>query len=134
MSEAQLQAHVAQHSEQLALGLIRGPLQLQSNLTVQAYGGEHNGQVDIQWPGMAGLPSLSNIDVRQVLRVIDVTLDLAADEEALSRSPIAASVRAYVMQGMLPQENGNVLLNASLQNSVLIVNEQRIPLEAFLNY
>ncbi|MDP1930159.1 MAG: DUF945 family protein [Gammaproteobacteria bacterium] len=133
MSETQLQNHVAQHSEQLVLELIRSPLQQRGNVIMQAFGGEHRAALDIEWPGMDGLSSLSGIDVRQVIRVIDVTLDIVADEEALSRSPIAASVRAYVMQGMLPQDNGNVLLNASLRGSVLVVNGQRFPLEALLN-
>lgn len=133
MTDAQLQALIARNSEQLVLELLRGPLQQESQLIVEAYGGEHRAELQIDWPGMPGLPSLSEIDVRQIVRVIGAGLGITANEEALSRSPVAATVRAYVVQGVLPQENGNVLLNATLRDSVLIVNGQQIMLEPFLN-
>lgn len=134
MNDAQLQAYVARNSEQFVLELVRGPLQQESQLILQAYGGEHRVELQIDWPGMAGLPTLNDVDVRQVVSVISADLDIIANEEALSRSPVAATVRAYVTQGVLPQENGNILLNASLQDSVLIVNGQQIMLAPFLNF
>ncbi|MGB4248904.1 MAG: DUF945 family protein [Pseudohongiellaceae bacterium] len=133
MSDAQLQAYVARNSEQFVLELVRSPLQQESQLILQAYGGEHRAELQIDWPGMAGLPTLDDVDVRQVVSVIGADLDITANEEALSRSPLAATVRAYVTQGVLPQENGNILLNASLRNSVLVVNGQEIMLAPFLN-
>lgn len=134
MNDLELEVFMEQRGEVLALGLLRKPLQQHSTLVMQAYGGAHRTELDISWPGVPSLQSIDQLGFSQVLRLLTADLHIVANEEALGRSPLGAAVQAYRQQGMLPQdEDGNVLLNASLSDSTLILNEQRFPLQPFLD-
>jgi len=142
MREAQLQGYgdpraqrqLEQQGQLLARDMLRRPLQQQSTLTVQAYDGEHQAQLVTVWPGLPDLQSLDRLTVGDILRNLDVTLDIIAQEEALLHSPLGDSISAYQNQGVLPgSNNGTVTLNASLQGATLTINELQLPLEAFID-
>src|SRR5690606_15622532 len=142
MREAQLQGYgdpraqrqLEQQGQLLARDMLRRPLQQRSTLTVQAYDGEHQAQLVTAWPALPDLQSLDRLTVGDILRNLDVTLDIIAQADALPRSPLGASIRAYHSQGGLPGgNNGTVTLNASQPGAPLTVNELRLPLVALID-
>ena len=58
-------------------------------------------------------------------------LDISLDLESILRSPLAGVVKPYVQQGYLTIANGRILVEASLQDSVLRVNGDKLLLEEF---
>lgn len=134
MTAPQLQGHIAEHSETLALHLLQAPLQQTSTLNLQAWGGAHAATLDMRWPGMPSLTSLQQVDAATMLHVLEVTLEIAANAATVAASPLAAAVKAYTTQGLLTQDNGKVVLKASLQDGNVDVNGNRFALAPFLNF
>ncbi|MES3008259.1 MAG: DUF945 family protein [Pseudomonadota bacterium] len=134
MTAPQLQEHIAEHSETLALHLLQAPMQQTSTLKLQAWGGAHEATLDMRWPGMPSLTSLEQIDADTMLQMLVVTLEIAASAETVATSPLAAAAQAYTTQGLLIEDNGKIVLKASLQDGNLDLNGNSFPLGPFLNF
>jgi uncharacterized protein YdgA (DUF945 family) len=117
---------------QLALLLLQNPLQLNNLIQTNAYDGDHRAELRIQWAGLSDLADVSALDTRQALAALDITLDISLHLEAILRSPLSGLIDPYVQQGYLTVSNGRVVIQASLQNSVLKINGDQLPLDQFL--
>ena len=134
MTAPQLQAHIAEYSETLALHLLQSPLQQSSTLNLRAWGGDHEAAVDMQWPGLPSLTSLEQINTATMVQMLAVTLEIAADAQTVAGGPLATMSRNYTSQGMLTEENGKIVLKANLQDGSVHVNGTSFPLGPLLNF
>jgi hypothetical protein len=134
MSDTELQRHIETHSEAFALALLQRPLQQTSTLNIEAWEGAHKAELHLAWPGEPSISHTQQLSLTRVLRLLALDLEVAANTEALYRSPLGSAIRASVAQGMFQQENENVLLSASLQEGNLSLNGRRFPLQPLLNF
>jgi hypothetical protein len=133
MSDAELQQHIEAHSEAFTLALLQNPLQQTSTLNIEAWEGEHAAELSLVWPGEPNISHTQQLSLTRVVRLLALELEVAANTEALYRTPLGPAIRASAAQGMLQQENGNLILSASLQEGNLSLNGQRFPLQPILN-
>lgn len=119
--------------EEVYIEMLREPFTQRSLITATAWGGEHRADLEMIWPGEPALLTMAQLTLGRVVGLLQAELEIRANEEALMDSMFAASVRNYTAQGVLPQDNGDVVITASLQGGNLILNEQRIQLAPFLN-
>ncbi|MGJ8690393.1 MAG: DUF945 family protein [Gammaproteobacteria bacterium] len=113
--------------------MMRSAFTQRSSAVFEAWGGEHSAEIDLQWPGEPSLRSIDDVYIGLLLQKLDAQLNVSADAAALGTSPFAAMVRNYTAQGVLPQNNGNIEITASLQGGSLNLNGQSINLQPFLN-
>lgn len=119
--------------QNLILLSLQNPIELISFIKANAFEGDHNSDIRITW---AGLPDLNNIedintDIAATIAALTVVVNVSLDFEALQRSQFSGMVEPYVQQGYATIDNGRVLLQASLQNSVLWVNGDEHRLDQF---
>lgn len=119
--------------EEVYIEMLREPFTQHSLITATAWGGEHRADLEIIWPGEPTLLTMDQLTLGRVVGLLYAELELRANEEALLDSMFAASVRNYTAQGVLPQDNGDVVITAILQGGNMILNEQLIQLAPFLN-
>jgi hypothetical protein len=134
MTAPQLQAHIAEYSETLALHLLQSPLQQNSTLNVRAWSGDHQATVDMQWPGIPSLSSLEQIDTATMVQMLGVTLEIAADAQTVASGVLAVAAKTYTTQGMLTEENDKIVLRATMQDGSVHVNGTSFPLGPLLNF
>jgi len=123
----------AEQLEEIYLEMLREPFTQRSLITATAWGGEHQADLEIIWPGEPTLLTMAQLTLGRVVGLLHAELELRANEEALLDSLFAASVRNYTAQGVLPQDNGDVVITATLQGGNIILNGQLIQLAPFLN-
>tara|TARA_R110002167_G_scaffold45324_3_gene136242 strand:+ start:44537 stop:45847 length:1311 start_codon:yes stop_codon:yes gene_type:complete len=123
----------AEQLEEVYIEMLREPFTQRSLITATAWGGEHQADLEIIWPGEPTLLTMEQLTLGRVVGLLYAELELRANEEALLDSMFAASVRNYTAQGVLPQDNGDVVITAILQGGNMILNEQLIQLAPFLN-
>lgn len=119
--------------QDILLQLQQNPATQHTDATLTLWGGEHRLALDLNWPGMPNLTSPEQLTASQVLRVLDASMHLRANIEAVERSFVAIMARNYAAQGMLPTDNGDYVLDMTLQGGTLNVNGQSIVLDPFLN-
>ncbi|MCB1649104.1 MAG: DUF945 family protein [Pseudomonadales bacterium] len=115
------------------LQLQQKPATQHTDATLTLWGGKHRLALDLNWPGMPGLSDPEQLTASQVLRVLDASMHLRANIDAVERSFVAIMARNYAAQGMLPTDNGDYVLDMTLQGGTLNVNGQSIDLAPFLN-
>lgn len=118
--------------QDLALELARNPLQLSNAATATVYEGAHSIRLDIDWAGLPGLASLRNLAIARIIAALDLTLDVDLNLEAVLRSPLAAYVDPYVLQGVIVLDNNRIRLRAHLSDSELSLNGERIALDRYI--
>ena len=123
----------AEQLEDVYIEMLREPFTQRNQIAVTAWGGEHQADLEIIWPGEPTLLTMEQLTLGRVVGLLYAELELRANEEALMDSMFAASVRNYTAQGVLPQDNGNVVITAILQGGNITLNEQLIQLAPFLN-
>lgn len=119
--------------DEVYIEMLREPFTQHNVITATAWGGEHQAELEIIWPGEPTLLTMEQLTLGRVVGLLHAQLEIRANEEALMDSMFAASVRNYTAQGVLPQDNGDVVITATLQGGNMILNEQRIQLAPFLN-
>lgn len=119
--------------EEVYIAMLREPFTQHSLISATAWGGEHQADLEIIWPGEPALLTMGQLTLGRVVGLLYAELELRANEEALMNSMFAASVRNYTAQGVLPQDNGDVVITAILQGGNMTLNEQLIQLAPFLN-
>lgn len=117
--------------QQLLLLTLQNPLEVNNLIELASYGGDHSADLRAQWSGLEELVSVEEMDISAAIAALDVSLVISLDLEAMLRSPFAGVVDPYVQQGYFTLDNGRVLVEASLQDSVLRVNGDELPLDQF---
>lgn len=114
--------------QELLLIAIQNNFALNNVLKANAYGGDHELDLQIQWAGLPDLINFARMDVNAALNALNVDLAVTLDLEAIMRSPGASLVDPYVQEGYLQVDNGAVSINGKLQDGVLTISENTIPL------
>ncbi len=124
-------AELTELRQQLLLVTLQNTLELNNFIEANAFGGDHNTDLRIQWIGLSDLDNVTALDIDAVLAALTVELSLSLDLEAILRSPLAEMVDPYLQQGYITLNNGRILVQASLRESVLRVNGDELPLDQF---
>lgn len=124
-------AELNELGQELLLLLMQNRLEANNLIELSSYGGDHSADVNIQWGGLSDLNNLADMDMNAVIAALNITLIISLDLEAVLRSPLSGLVDPYVQQGYITVNNGRVLVEGSLQNSVLRVNGDELPLDQF---
>ncbi len=124
-------AEFSELGQELYLLVLQNPLEFNTKLDLRSYEGDHTAELRIKWAGLNTLSSATEMEVNAALAALDMTLEISLDLEAILRSPLAGVVDPYVQQGYLTIDNGRILVQASLRNSVLRVNGDELPLDQF---
>lgn len=117
--------------QELYLLVLQNPLEFNNRIDAGSYGGEHSAELRVLWAGLSTLGNASDLDMNEAIAALSMTLDISLDLEAILRSPLAGLVDPYVQQGYLTVNNGRVMIEASLQDSVLRVNGDQLPIDQF---
>ena len=124
-------ANLTEMGQKLYLLALQNMLELHNRIEVNSYDGDHTADLNILWAGLNSLNTIAELDINAVIAALNITLDISLDLEAILSSPLARLVDPYMQEGYLTVSNGRVMMEASLQNSVLKVNGDELPLEQF---
>ena len=130
---AQATTQLTALGQDLVLGLIRENFAFDNTFEVNAFDGDHNLQLNIDWPGLPDLADFQSLDPQAMLQTVQIRLSLDADQAALMASPFAQTVVDYERPGFLIIDNGRVLSTIQLTDGVLDINGELTPLEQFIN-
>ncbi len=117
--------------QELYLLVLQNPLELNNRIEANAFDGDHTVDFRVLWAGLSTLSNAAELDSDEAISALNLTLEISLDLEAILRSPLAGFVDPYVQQGYFTVTNGRVLIEASLQDSVLRVNDDELPLDQF---
>lgn len=123
---------VEEYAEAMVTIAVQNSLVFNSLVGANAFDGDHNIELRIDWRGMPGVTDLDSIEAMQILEVFSFDFTVSLDEAAIMRSPLAEMVDPYVQQGYLRVDGGRILMDASLNDAELTVNGETVPLEQFL--
>ena len=124
-------ANLTEMGQKLYLLALQNMLELHNRIEVNSYDGDHTADLNILWAGLNSLNTIAELDINAVIAALNITLDISLDLEAILSSPLARLVDPYMQEGYLTVSNGRVMMEASLQNSVLRVNGDELPLDQF---
>lgn len=134
MPPAELQAYVAQQSQDFTLTLAQHPLTQTTRVDFLLDGHPVHGELSLDWPGEPSALVMRRVSLARALRVVRLRLALSVNEAAFAGGPLAPAVATYVAQGLLLRDQNTIVLNAGLQDGSLTLNNQRFPLEPFLRF
>ena len=117
--------------QELYLLVLQNPLEFNNKIEANSYDGDHTAELRARWTGLSALNTAAELDINAAIAALNMTLQVSLDLESILRSPLAGVVDPYVQQGYLTIANGRVLIEASLQDSVLRVNGDELPLDQF---
>lgn len=118
-------------SQELYLLGLQNPLELNNRIEASSYGGDHSAELLVLWAGLSDLSNAADLDINEAITALNMGLEVSLELESIMRSPLAGLVDPYVQQGYLTVANGRVMIEASLQDSVLRVNGEELPIEQF---
>ena len=124
-------ANLTEMGQKLYLLALQNMLELNNRIEVNSYDGDHTADLNILWAGLSTLSNVTEMNINTAIAALKITLDLSLDLNAILRSPLAGLVDPYVQEGYLTVSNGRVMVEASLQNSVLRINGDELPLDQF---
>jgi len=124
-------ANLTEMGQKLYLLALQNMLELHNRIEVNSYDGAHTADLNILWAGLSTLSNVSEMDINTAIAALKIKLDLSLDLDAILRSPLAGLVDPYAREGYLTVSKGRVMIEASLQNSVLRVNGDELPLDQF---
>ena len=127
----EVSANLTEMGQKLYLLALQNMLKLHNRIEVNSYDGDHTADLNILWAGLNSLNTIAELDINAVIAALNITLDISLDLEAILSSPLARLVDPYMQEGYLTVSNGRVMMEASLQNSVLRVNGDELPLDQF---
>lgn len=131
--EPQLTPELEAELEQVMKELLQPGLGFVQRLDVGALGAQHHANMNLKFEGLpAGLNLDGLEDPLQFLPALSGALDLELDEAAVMNSQFAEMILPYQQQGLLMAEQGKLVLKASLQEGMLLLNGNPVPLEAML--
>ena len=126
-----LSADFTELGQELYLLALQNPLEFNNRIEVNSYDGDHTVDLRVLWAGISALNTSTELDINEAIAALNMGLDISLDLDSILRSPLAGVVKPYVQQGYLTIANGRILVEASLQDSVLRVNGDKLPLEEF---
>ena len=126
-----LSADFTELGQELYLLVLQNPLEFNNRIEANSYDGDHTVDLRVLWAGISALNTSTELDINEAIAALNMGLDISLDLESILRSPLAGVVKPYVQQGYLTIANGRILAEASLQDSVLRVNGDKLPLEEF---
>ena len=126
-----LSADFTELGQELYLLVLQNPLEFNNRIEANSYDGDHTVDLRVLWAGISALNTSTELDINAAIAALNMGLDISLDLESILRSPLAGVVKPYVQQGYLTIANGRILVEASLQDSVLRVNGDKLPLEEF---
>ena len=126
-----LSADFTELGQELYLLVLQNPLEFNNRIEVNSYDGDHTVDLRVLWAGISALNTSTELDINAAIAALNMGLDISLDLESILRSPLAGVVKPYVQQGYLTIANGRILVEASLQDSVLRVNGDKLLLEEF---
>lgn len=124
-------AEFTELGQELYLLVLQNPLELNNRIEANSYDGDHSADLRVLWSGLSTLNNAAELDINEAITALDITLEISLDLEAIMRSPLAGLVDPYVQQGYLAITNGRIMVEASLQKSILRVNGDELPLDQF---
>jgi hypothetical protein len=124
-------AHFTELGQELYLLAIQNPLELNNQIEANSYDGDHSAELRTLWTGLSALNTTEELNINAAIAALNMTLDISLDLESILRSPLAGVIEPYVQQGYLTIANGRILIEANLQDSVLRVNGDELPLDQF---
>ena len=124
-------ANLTEMGQKLYLLALQNMLELNNRIEVNSYDGDHTADLNILWAGLSTLSNVTEMNINTAIAALKITLDLSLDLDAILRSPLAGLVDPYVQEGYLTVSNGRVITEASLQNRVLRINGDELPLDQF---
>lgn len=127
----EVSAEFTELAQELYLLVLQNPLELNNLIEASSYGGDHTANLRVLWAGISTLNSAAELDITEAITALNMTLEVSLDLEAIMRSPLAGLVDPYVQQGYLTVANGRIRIAGSLQDSVLRVNGDELPLDQF---
>ena len=126
-----LSADFTELGQELYLLVLQNPLEFNNRIEVNSYDGDHTVDLRVLWAGISALNTSTELDINEAIAALNMGLDISLDLDSILRSPLAGVVKPYVQQGYLTIANGRILVEASLQDSVLRVNGDKLLLEEF---
>ena len=126
-----MSADFTELGQELYLLVLQNPLEFNNKIEANSYDGDHTAELRARWTGLSALNTAAELDINAAIAALNMTLEVSLDLESILRSPLAGVVDPYVQQGYLTIANGRVLIEASLQDSVLRVNGDELPLDQF---
>lgn len=115
----------------LGIRLLNTDFGVHHTAAVRAYEGEHGSSLDIDYGGIPSLTNITQLDLNELVAALNIQLALHLDLNAVLQSPAADLIDPYVQEGYIILDNGQVLLNSSLQNSELMLNGEVVSLQQF---
>ena len=117
--------------QELYLLAIQNPLEFNNQIEANSYNGDHSAELRALWTGLSALNTAEELDINTAIAALNMTLDISLDLESILRSPLAGVIEPYVQQGYLTIANGRILIEADLQDSILRVNGDELPMDKF---
>lgn len=124
-------AEFTELGQELYLLVLQNPLEFNNRIEANSYDGDHTADLRVHWAGQSTLGNAAELDIDKAISALNMTLEISLDLEAIMRSPLAGLVDPYVQQGYLTVANGRILIEASLQKSILKVNGDELPFDQF---
>lgn len=124
-------AEMAELGQDLLLLTLQNPMELNNLIEMNAFDGDHSIDLRILWAGMNDISSVAELDTAVAIAALNITLVISLSLDAVLQSPLAGLVDPYVQQGYLTVTNGRVMVEATLQDSILRVNGDELPLDQF---
>ena len=126
-----LPADLTELGQELYFLVIQNPLELNNQIEANSYDGDHSAELRALWTGLSALNTAEELDINAAIAALNMTLDISLDLESILRSPLAGVIEPYAQQGYLTIANSRILIEISLQDSVLRVNGDELPLDQF---
>lgn len=122
---------VNQIAQELSLLVINNPLVVNNLVSANAYSGEHSADLKLRWAGLPKLDNIAKLNLNEAIAAVDMSFDISLDFDSIMISPAADQVKSFVKQGYIVIEGDRALVNATLNNSQLLLNGEDIPLDQF---
>ncbi|MCK5790852.1 MAG: DUF945 family protein [Ketobacter sp.] len=131
--EPQLTPQLEAELEQVMHALFQPGLGFAQQLDVAALGAQHHADMRLGYNGLPGGVSFADLDdPLQFLPAFNGAVNLELDEASIVGSQFADTVLPFMQQGLLLPEQGKLVLRASLEDGVMLLNGSPFPIEALL--
>ena len=128
-SQQLMQQFSAQNSESFEQ-LLRANPHMTQNLNVATAQGPVNMDVDVNFSGFPQDKTIASLDTpAQLVQYISGSLNAKSPLAILLMTPLAPQLEAFQQQGFLKIEGDTALINATLKDSQLTLNDKPIPLQ-----
>lgn len=133
LGEPQLTPAMEAELEQVVKELFQPGLGFVQRLDVGALGEQHHADMSLAYKGLAGGIDFDDLDdPMQLLPAFAGAVNVELEEASIINSQFADMVMPFMQQGLLVPEQGKLVLRASLDDGMMMLNGSPVPLEALL--